>query len=96
MALHRAGQAHRERLVESFNGKFRDECLNENWFLTLADARQKIEHWRQDYNQTRPHSALGYRTPNQFRIEAAALASSPPPTPLPAPIMLSNPPGLSL
>lgn len=52
--------------VESFNGKFRDECLNENWFTDLADARQKIEQWRQDYNQARPHSALGYRTPEEF------------------------------
>lgn len=52
--------------VESFNGKFRDECLNENWFTDLADARQKIEQWRQDYNQVRPHSALGYRTPTEF------------------------------
>lgn len=81
--------------VESFNGKFRDECLNENWFTTLADARQKIEQWRKDYNQARPHSALGYRTPNEFRIEAA-LASPPPATPAPASVMLSNPPGLSL
>ena len=43
--------------IESFNGKFRDECLNENWFLDLADAREKIEEWRCDYNQVRPHSA---------------------------------------
>ena len=53
--------------IESFNARFRDECLNENWFINLADARQKIEAWRQDYNQRRPHSALGYRTPEEFR-----------------------------
>jgi putative transposase len=53
--------------IESFNARFRDECLNENWFITLADARQKIEAWRQDYNQRRPHSSLGYRTPEEFR-----------------------------
>jgi putative transposase len=76
--------------VESFNGKFRDECLNENWFTSLADARQKIEQWRQDYNQARPHSALDYRTPSEFRTEAAALASSPPTTPVPVSVMLSN------
>ncbi len=52
--------------VESFNARFRDECLNENWFIGLGDARQKIEEWRQDYNQQRPHSALGYRTPEEF------------------------------
>ncbi len=48
--------------IESFNARFRDECLSENWFTSLADARQKIEEWRQDYNQRRPHSSLGYRT----------------------------------
>ena len=58
--------------IESFNGKFRDECLNENWFLDLAEARQKIEEWRQDYNQARPHSSLGYRTPEEFAKNAAA------------------------
>jgi putative transposase len=41
-------------------------CLNENWFTGLADARQKIEAWRQDYNRHRPHSSLGYRTPEEF------------------------------
>ena len=52
--------------IESFNGRFRDECLNENWFTDLADAREKIAGWRQDYNQARPHSALDYRTPEEF------------------------------
>jgi putative transposase len=52
--------------IESFNGKFRDECLNENWFLDLADARRKIAEWKWDYNYVRPHSALGYLTPMEF------------------------------
>ena len=52
--------------IESFNGKFRDECLNEHWFVDLAHARQEIEGWRCDYNQVRPHSALGYLTPAEF------------------------------
>jgi len=52
--------------IESFNAHFRDKCLNENWFTDLADARQKIEQWRQDYNERRPHSSLGYRTPSEF------------------------------
>lgn len=56
--------------IESFNGKFRDECLNENWFVDLADAREKIEEWRCDYNQVRPHSALGYLTPEEFAKSA--------------------------
>ena len=52
--------------IESFNGKFRDECLNENWFLHREDARRKIAEWKRDYNHVRPHSALGYRTPMEF------------------------------
>ena len=55
--------------VESFNGRFRDECLNAHWFATMADARQKIEAWRQDYNDDRPHSSLGYRAPREFAAE---------------------------
>jgi len=66
--------------IESFNGKFRDECLNENWFLSLQEARVKIEAWRRDYNEARPHSALGYQTPEEFAAQAARGAS--PPTPL--------------
>jgi putative transposase len=52
--------------IESFHGKFREECLNEHWFLTLDDARETIESWRIDYNQVRPHSSLGYLTPKEF------------------------------
>jgi len=53
--------------IESFHGKFREECLNEHWFLTLDDARETIENWRIDYNRVRPHSSLGYLTPEEFR-----------------------------
>ena len=53
--------------IESFNGRLRDECLNANWFTSLADARRRIEAWRVDYNQARPHSSLGYLTPLEFR-----------------------------
>ena len=59
--------------VESFNGRLRDECLNANWFRNLMDARAKISAWRDEYNGERPHSSLGYRTPNEF---AAILKSS--------------------
>jgi putative transposase len=52
--------------VESFNGRFRDECLNANWFLNIMDAKQKIEHWRVEYNEERPHSSLAYRTPKDY------------------------------
>ena len=57
--------------IESFNGKFRDECLNAQVFISLHDARQKIEAWRIDYNEHRPHSALGDLTPREF-VERAA------------------------
>ena len=53
--------------IESFNGKFRDECLNENWFINVGDALEKIETWRCDYNQVRPHSALSPRKNSQNR-----------------------------
>ena len=49
--------------VESFQGKFRDECLNVNWFRNLWEARAKVASWRREYNQARPHSSLGYQTP---------------------------------
>lgn len=61
--------------VESFNGRFRDECLNSNWFVNLADARRKIEAWRNEYNGERPHSSLGYRTPNEFAKICSELTS---------------------
>lgn len=54
--------------VESFNGRLRDECLNANWFTSLSDARRKIEEWRQDYNQQRPHSSLAYLSPAAFAL----------------------------
>ncbi len=60
------GKPTQNAFIESFNGRFRDECLNENWFLDLGDAREIIEAWRVDYNTSRPHSALGYATPEEF------------------------------
>ena len=61
------GKPIQNALVESFNGKFRDACLNEHWFLDLADARRTIEAWRIHYNTVRPHSSLGFLTPERFR-----------------------------
>ena len=52
--------------IESFNGKFRDECLNEQWFESLSQARECIAHWRRDYNEVRPHSSLGRIPPARF------------------------------
>jgi putative transposase len=62
----RPGKPTDNALIESFNGSFRDECLNVNWFLSLADAEEKIEEWRIEYNEYRPHSSLGDRTPAEF------------------------------
>jgi putative transposase len=61
--------------IESFNGRFRDECLNTNWFVNLADARRKIEAWRKQYNGERPHSSLAYRTPDEFAKICSELTS---------------------
>ena len=60
--------------VESFHGRLREECLNVSWFENLWEARRKIKAWRVDYNHERPHSALGYRTPEEF---ARLVATSP-------------------
>ena len=68
VALHfiERGKPTQNAFIESFNGKFRDECLNQNWFVDLRHARELIESWRVDYNTVRPHSSLGYRTPEEF------------------------------
>ena len=60
------GRPIQNAFVESFNGRFRDECLNQHWFTSLGDARAHIEAWRDDYNARRPHSGLGHRTPIEF------------------------------
>jgi putative transposase len=64
VALHfiERGKPTQNALIESFNGKFRDECLNQNWFVDLQHARVEIEAWRVDCNTVRPHSSLGYLT----------------------------------
>lgn len=62
----RPGRPIDNAFVESFNGRFREGCLNVHWFLSLDDARAKIEAWRRFYNESRPHSALGDRTPHEF------------------------------
>ena len=68
VALHfiEPGKPSQNGFIESFNGKFRDECLNANWFMDLPDTRRIIEEWRHDYNEQRPHSALEYMTPLEF------------------------------
>jgi putative transposase len=78
----RPGKPVENAYIESFNGRFRDECLNEHWFLTMAHARRAIEAWRIEYNTERPHSSLGNLTPEEYaknglsRSERADLLTS--------------------
>jgi putative transposase len=81
------GKPQQNGFMESFNGKLRDECLNEHVFASLAEARRIIEAWRIDYNTVRPHSSLDYLTPEEFAARwhaAANQTSSPDPVPVPA------------
>lgn len=72
VALHfiAPGKPTQNALIESFNGKFREDCLNEHWFNTLEEAREIIENWRNEYNGFRPHSSLGRLTPLEFAAKA--------------------------
>lgn len=63
------GKPVQNAVMESFNGRFRDECLNSHWFTSLEDARRTIEDWRLDYNRERPHSSLDYRTPEEVHVQ---------------------------
>ena len=67
----RPGKPTDNAVVESFNGRLRDECLNTNWFMSLDDAKSKIEAWRRHYNETRPHTALGFVPPSEYAQLAA-------------------------
>lgn len=69
MDFSRPGKPTDNPFIESFNGSFRDECLNTHWFLSLEDAREKIENWRRDYNHFRTHSALGDMPPAEFAAQ---------------------------
>jgi putative transposase len=64
--LNQPGKPTQNAYIESFNGKFRDECLNEHWFETLAQARNEIAHWRVDFNEVRPHRSCGRIPPARF------------------------------
>ena len=68
----RPGNPTDNAFVESFNGTLRSECLNTHWFLDLKEAKQLIEAWRREYNESRPHASLGDRTPNEFASHTAA------------------------
>lgn len=74
------GKPTQNAFIESFNGRFRDECLNDHWFESLHAARAIISAWRRDYNEQRPHSALGYRTPTEFAAQHRKRGAAPPAT----------------
>ncbi len=66
LRLIQLGKPTQNGFIESFNGRFRDECKNEHWFSDIVHARKVINDWRQDYNECRSHSALNYQTPSEF------------------------------
>jgi putative transposase len=72
----RPGKPTDNAFIESFNGKFREECLDASWFLSENDARSKCEAWRKEYNELRPHSSIGQQTPVEFALalDQASLA----------------------
>lgn len=93
----RPGKPVENAYIESFNGRLREECLSVSWFRNLFDARRQIDAWRDHYNRQRPHSALDYRTPEQFALahaiagfcgidagQGGSIAAPSPHTPLPA------------
>ena len=73
----RPGKPTDNAFIEAFNGRFREECLNAHWFLSLADAQEKVENWRRYYNEERPHGAIGNKPP--ILLQNHAGATSPPP-----------------
>ena len=73
MEFSRPGKPTDNALIEAFNGRFREECLNQSWFLSLEDAKEKIKAWRMEYNNTRPHGALGNISPKEFAMVAGAV-----------------------
>ena len=72
----RPGKPTGNAFIEAFNGRLRAECLNSHWFMSLADAREKLEDWRRDYNEVRPHSAIGYNVPINLHIPDDATSPS--------------------
>ncbi|MGA9828629.1 MAG: IS3 family transposase [Rhodanobacteraceae bacterium] len=83
LILIQPGKPTQNAYIESFNGKFRDECLNEHWFTSVDHAKALIAIWRRDYNEVRPHSAIGNRTPAQFAQtlrEQGVLSTNPSPS----------------
>lgn len=76
LRLIQPGKPNQNAYIESFNGRLRDECLNEHWFLNLLHARTVIETWRREYNEERPKKALGGMTPAEHAAQLAAKAAN--------------------
>jgi len=72
----RPGKPVENAFIESFNGRLRDECLNVEQFASVADAQAKIEAWRVDYNQRRPHGSLGHLTPTEFMAQRQGMTTA--------------------
>ena len=72
----RPGKPTDNAFIESLNGKFRAECLNAHWFMSLEDARRKMETWRREYNEERPHSAIGNKPPIEL-LDRSVMAQPP-------------------
>ena len=68
----RPGTPSDNALVEAFNSRFRQECLNQHWFLSTEDAKTRLSEWQNEYNTERPHSSLGYRTPIEGRMNSSS------------------------
>ena len=73
----RPGKPTDNGFIEAFNSKLRSECLNAHWFMSLADAQEKLETWRRHYNEDRPHSAIGYNVPIALHYPGGAVSPSP-------------------
>jgi putative transposase len=72
----RPGKPTDNAFIETFNGSFRDECLNLHWFESIDEAKVQIEAWRRDYNESRPHMGLGNQTPQEYRLRASTLVEA--------------------
>jgi putative transposase len=72
----RPGKPTDNAFIEAFNGRFRAECLNTHWFMSLEDAREKLEDWRRDYNEVRPHGAIGNKVPIELMKSGGELSPS--------------------
>lgn len=67
------GKPTQNAYIESFNGKFRDECLDQHWFSSISEAKDVVEKWRKHYNEDRPHSSLGYLPPREYMAKQLSL-----------------------